>query len=137
MKHLRFYAVLFVLLGVVTFGAQQQTPQQPPPQQPPPTADPYANNANAGTLQFPLAAPAGRDSNARNVAPAGAVNQGVFNMANWKYGPAFDPPAGSQIWILKMSSSLLISPRMMFSGPVPLGIVAVASELPASVVVSR
>ena len=70
MKHLRFYAALFVLLGVVTFGAQQQTPQQPPPQQPPPTADPYANNANAGTLQFPLAAPAGRDSNARNVAPA-------------------------------------------------------------------
>ena len=47
MKHLRIYAVLFVLLGVVTFGAQQQTPQQPPPQQPP-TADPYANNADAG-----------------------------------------------------------------------------------------
>ena len=45
MKHLRFYAALFVLLGVVTFGAQQQNPQ-PPPQQPPPSADPYANNAN-------------------------------------------------------------------------------------------
>jgi 2-keto-3-deoxy-L-rhamnonate aldolase RhmA len=121
-NHLRFYAVLFVLLGVVSFGAQTQNPQPPPPQQPPPTADPYANNANAGTLQFPLAAPAGRDSNARNVAPAGAVNQGVFNMANWKYGPAFDPPAGSQIWNpvkLKMMQGGKVTGGTVFSATDP------------------
>ena len=130
MKHLRFYAVLFVLLGVVTFGAQTQNPQPPPPQQPPPTADPYANNANAGTLQFPLAAPAGRDSNARNVAPAGAVNQGVFNTANWKYGPAFDPPAGSQIWNpvkLKMKQGGKVTGGTVFSATDPATYCAMAN----------
>src|SRR5205085_12011923 len=63
-----------------------------------PTADPYVNNAAPGTTQFPLAAPAGKDSNARNTAPAGAVNQGAFDPNNWKYGPAFNPPANSKIW---------------------------------------
>src|SRR5262249_669390 len=59
---------------------------------------PYANNANPGATQFPLAAAAGKDSNARMVAPAGAVNQGAFDPTTWKYGPAFNPPAGSKIW---------------------------------------
>ena len=31
-------------------------------------------------------------------APAGAVNQGPFDPATWKYGPAFNPPAGAKIW---------------------------------------
>ncbi len=48
--------------------------------------------------QFPLAAPAGADSKAREKAPAGAVNQGAFDMTTWKYGNAFTPPAGSKIW---------------------------------------
>jgi 2-keto-3-deoxy-L-rhamnonate aldolase RhmA len=47
---------------------------------------------------FPLAAPAGRDSNARAAAPPGAVNQGPFNMSNWKYGSAFNAPPGTKIW---------------------------------------
>jgi len=47
---------------------------------------------------FPLAAPAGRDSNAKQVAPPGAVNQGPFNMSNWKYGSAFNAPPGTKIW---------------------------------------
>ena len=47
---------------------------------------------------FPLAAPAGQDSNARQVAPPGAVNQGPFDNANWKYGSAFTPPPGAKIW---------------------------------------
>ena len=48
--------------------------------------------------KFPLAAPAGTDSNARNVAPSGAVNQGPFDEKTWKYGPAFNAPAGAKIW---------------------------------------
>jgi 2-keto-3-deoxy-L-rhamnonate aldolase RhmA len=48
--------------------------------------------------QFPLAAPAGVDSNARQVAPPGAVNQGAFDPATWKYGNAFAPPSGAKIW---------------------------------------
>src|SRR6187399_3641709 len=61
-------------------------------------ADPYANNAVPGTQTFPLAAPAGKDSNARMVAPMGAINQGPFDPAAWKYGPAFDPPPGAKVW---------------------------------------
>ncbi len=61
-------------------------------------ADPYANNAVPGALTFPLAAPAGKDSNALNAAPTGAVNSGPFDPAAWKYGTAFDAPPGSKIW---------------------------------------
>ena len=94
----RFFAVLIsAALGLVVFGARAQTP----PPQPPRTAtsaDPYANNPAAGTTAFPLAAPAGKDSNARSVAPAGATNRGVFDPATWKYGPAFNPPPAAKIW---------------------------------------
>src|SRR5258708_17356718 len=45
---------------------------------------------------FPLAAPAGRDSNARAVSPPGAVNPGPYNMSTWKYGSAFNAPAGKK-----------------------------------------
>ena len=72
--------------------------QGPPPAQPKPNADPYATNADAGKLQFPLAAPAGKDSGAIRVAPPGAVNSGPFDANNWKYGPAFDAPANAKIW---------------------------------------
>ena len=47
----------------------------------------YANNPNPGQTQFPLAAPAGKDSGARTTPPAGAVNQGPFEPAAWKFGP--------------------------------------------------
>jgi 2-keto-3-deoxy-L-rhamnonate aldolase RhmA len=55
-------------------------------------------NAQQTQNSFPLAAPAGKDSNARQVAPAGAVNQGAYDMSTWKYGNAFNAPAGSKIW---------------------------------------
>jgi hypothetical protein len=54
--------------------------------------------ANAQQNAFPMAAPAGKDSNARQNAPAGAVNQGGFNESTWKYGTAFDTPAGGKVW---------------------------------------
>ena len=91
-------------LAVLSLDAQQPQPANPaqaprPQTQPPaPSADPYASNPAAGTTQFPLAAPAGKDSEARSKAPTGAVNQGAFDPTTWKYGPAFEPPAGSKIW---------------------------------------
>ena len=134
MKHLRFYAAVFMLLGIATFGAQTQNPQQPtpqPPTQPPtPNADPYASNAAAGILQFPLAAPAGKDSNARAVAPAGAVNQGAFSPATWKYGPAFNPPTGSQVWNpakLKMMQGGKVTGGTVFSATDPATYCAMAN----------
>ena len=48
--------------------------------------------------QFPLAAKAGQDSHAFDQAPPGAVNQGKFDMDKWKYGHAWDAPAGGKIW---------------------------------------
>jgi 2-keto-3-deoxy-L-rhamnonate aldolase RhmA len=87
-------------LAVALLGAQASSPAtgaaRPTAQAP--TADPYANNATPGSQAFPLAAPAGKDSNARAVAPAGAVNQGPFDPAAWKYGPAFSPPPGTKVW---------------------------------------
>jgi len=47
---------------------------------------------------FPLAPRAGQDSKAKDVAPQGAVNQGAFDASKWKYGPAFNAPAGTKLW---------------------------------------
>ncbi|MGQ0733388.1 MAG: HpcH/HpaI aldolase family protein [Acidobacteriota bacterium] len=94
------------IVGVVGIVIGAQAPGQPaqnasgqkPAQPSAPTADPYANNPAAGAGKFPLAAPAGGDSKALTTAPPGAVNQGAFTPSSWKYGPAFDPPAGARIW---------------------------------------
>lgn len=61
-------------------------------------ADPYFNNAAAGTSAFPLAAAAGSDSKAVTTAPSGAVNQGAFAPGAWKYGTAFDAPPNAKVW---------------------------------------
>src|SRR5215471_18500775 len=96
MRQLLFSTVLCAALGIAAFGFQAQRGQRG--QQPAPNADPYANNAAPGATSFPLAAAAGKDSNARNVAPAGAVNQGPFDPSSWKYGPAFNAPPNSKVW---------------------------------------
>ena len=116
MRRLVSLAIAVGLVGLVTFDFQAQNQpqrgqpgqrgQQPAPAAPAttatpgaaPSADPYRNNAAPGTTQFPLAAPAGKDSNSLNSAPAGATNQGAFDPATWKYGTAFNAPAGSKIW---------------------------------------
>src|SRR5260370_41242680 len=99
--------------------SQASDQQQPPPR---PSADPYANNAQPGTTAFPLAAPAGRDSNARTTAPAGAVNTGPFDPATWKYGGAFNPPPNSKIWNpvkLKMMAGQKVTGGTVFSATDP------------------
>src|SRR5216683_2752650 len=90
-KHLLIAGVLLGALTIVAFAGQTA-------QQPPPSADPYANNARPGATQFPLAAPAGKDSGALTTAPAGATNQGPFSPGTWKYGGAFDAPPNGKIW---------------------------------------
>jgi 2-keto-3-deoxy-L-rhamnonate aldolase RhmA len=111
-------AVVSAAVAIAAVAGQPQTP----PAQPPQTADPYANNPSAGTGRFPLAAPAGTDSNARTVAPAGAVNQGPFDPATWQYGPAFDSPSGSPIWNpvkLKMLQGSKVTGGTLFSATDP------------------
>jgi 2-keto-3-deoxy-L-rhamnonate aldolase RhmA len=93
-KPLRVAIVLCLVVSGTVYTAQGQNA----PAQPAPSVDPYANNPAAGTTAFPLAAPAGSDSNAKTVAPAGSVNSGPFDPATWKFGPAFNPPTGAKIW---------------------------------------
>src|SRR5712691_7216839 len=123
-SHLLFAAAVFGVLAIAAFGAQTQNApaQTPQPQRPAPGADPYAGNAAPGTTQFPLAAPAGKDSGARTTAPAGALNQGPFDPATWKYGGAFDPPAGAKIWNpvkLKMMQGGKVTGGTLFSATDP------------------
>src|SRR3954471_17328526 len=129
MRHLLYSVVICLALGIGTFMAQTQ----PPPaqtQQPPASADPYANNAVPGATQFPLAAPAGKDSTAGMVAPAGAANQGPFNPGTWKYGTAFNPPAGAKIWNpvkLKMMQGGKVTGGKLFSSTDPATYCAMAN----------
>src|SRR5262245_20426389 len=110
MKQLFFVAAASAALVLAAFGFQAQNqnrsqqaaprPQQaaPRPQQAAPNADPYANNAAPGTTQFPLAAPAGKDSGAIDHPLPGGVNQGRIDEKTWKYGHTFDAPPNSKIW---------------------------------------
>src|SRR5450432_2109282 len=58
----------------------------------------WGANAAQAPNPFPLAAPAGQASNAKQVAPQGSVNQGPFDMNNFKYGPVFNAPPGTKLW---------------------------------------
>src|SRR5204863_12977 len=123
-RHLLFAAAVFGVLAIAAFGAQTQNApaQTPQPPRPAPSADPYAGNAAPGTTQFPLAAPAGKDSGAKATAPAGALNQGPFDPATWKYGGAFNPPANAKIWNpvkLKMMQGAKVTGGTVFSATDP------------------
>jgi 2-keto-3-deoxy-L-rhamnonate aldolase RhmA len=80
--------------------AQAPAPQAPAPrpQTPTPTADPYAGNAAPGASSFPLAAPAGVDSKARDTPPPFATNTGPFDPASWTFGAAFNAPPNAALW---------------------------------------
>lgn len=82
-------------LGVLIFQAHGQANQT--------TEDnPGGRMSRSGevhyTTDFPLATPAGQDSDALQKAPPGAANQGPLNPKDWKYGDAFNPPANAKIW---------------------------------------
>ena len=131
MRRLFFLLAASLVLGFVAYGFQTQNRgQQPAGQpgqgaqrgQPAPNADPYANNAAPGATQFPLAAPAGKDSKALETAPPGAVNQGAFSPGTWKYGPAFNAPEGSKIWNpvkIKMMKGEKVTGGTVFSSDSP------------------
>jgi 2-keto-3-deoxy-L-rhamnonate aldolase RhmA len=126
-RHLLALAAVCAALTIGTIQAQSQNqPAQNPP--PKPTADPYANNPAGG--KFPLAAGAGVDSKAGSVPLPGSVNQGPFDPATWKYGPAFDPPAGAKIWNpvkLKMMQGGKVTGGTLFSATDPATYCAMAS----------
>jgi 2-keto-3-deoxy-L-rhamnonate aldolase RhmA len=129
MKRLLCAVTVSVALGLVAFqGLGQNRPRGGPA--PAPSADPYAANPEAGKLQFPLAAPAGKDSGARNTPLPGAVNQGPVDPATWKYGPQFRPPADAKIWNpvkVKMMQGEKVTGGTVFSATDPLTYCAMAN----------
>lgn len=119
-------AILAVGL-VISTAAQNQPPR---PSNATPSADPYANNANPGATAFPLAAPAGKDSGAKQTGPAGAANQGAFDPTSWKYGTAFNAPPGSRIWNpvkLKLQQGGKVTGGTLFSATDPATYCAMAN----------
>jgi 2-keto-3-deoxy-L-rhamnonate aldolase RhmA len=84
---MKFTLLTIALCGAMTLGAAAVFGQ----------ANEDANGAGTNG-QFPLAAPAGKDSGALAHAPAGALNQGPYDMSKWKYGTAYDPPPGAKLW---------------------------------------
>lgn len=90
--------VLCAAIGFGLFLVKGQQPGDSKQGKSGPTADPYANNPDAGILKFPLAAPAGKDSGAITKALPGGVNQGIIDEKTWKYGHVFDAPADAKIW---------------------------------------
>jgi 2-keto-3-deoxy-L-rhamnonate aldolase RhmA len=91
--------VRLTVAGAIVLSAFVLEAQDPArPQAPTPSADPYVNNPPPTAGKFPIAAPAGTDSRAIEAAPSGAINQGLFNPATWRFGPAFSPPDGSKVW---------------------------------------
>ena len=118
---------LGMALGLVQYQAVAQNQQQTPPRA---SADPYANNPDAGKLQFPLAAPAGKDSGAITKALPGGVNQGMIDPSTWKYGPAFNPPPNSGIWNpvkLKMMRGEKVTGGTVFGSTDPVTYCAMAN----------
>ncbi len=119
MKRLLFITIVCAILGFAAFAVEPQRGQRG---QRGASADPYADNAAPGTTTFPLAAPAGKDSNARMVAPPEAVNQGPFDANTWKYGNGFAAPNGSKIWNpvkLKMMQGGKVTGGTVFSSTDP------------------
>jgi 2-keto-3-deoxy-L-rhamnonate aldolase RhmA len=115
-------AMITPALGFTMLQAHAQTPS--------PSADPYANNPDAGKMQFPLAAPAGKDSGAVSTAPPGAVNQGPLDPAKWKYGPAYNAPPDSRIWnpvMIKMMKGEKVTGGTVFSTDTPATYCAMAN----------
>jgi hypothetical protein len=100
MKHLIAAGFACAVVGVAVFAAQPPAPAQTqqPPAQPAPNADPYANNARPGATEFPLAAPAGKDSNAKTTAPAARSTRDHLTRQAGNTGRRSIPRPDAKIW---------------------------------------
>lgn len=120
MKGYLVAASVVIGLGMIVFQATGQNAGAG--KAPAATADPYANNPDAGKQRFPLAAPAGKNSDAINTALPGGVNQGTIEPGNWKYGPQAKAPEGAKVWNpvkLKMFAGEKVTGGTLFSSTDP------------------
>jgi 2-keto-3-deoxy-L-rhamnonate aldolase RhmA len=124
MKRFAIALSLAAVASLLTFQAtgQNQAKGKGKDKAPAPTADPYANNPDAGKQRFPLAAPAGKDSDAINTPLKGAVNLGKIDPATWQYGPQSRPPANAKLWNpvkVKLMAGEKVTGGTMFSSTDP------------------
>jgi 2-keto-3-deoxy-L-rhamnonate aldolase RhmA len=121
-----FFAVaLCAALGIVTFYAQAPAGGQKPA-----SADPYANNPEAGKSKFPLAAPAGKDSGAKDKPLPGAVNTGAVDPGTWKFGPLNPSQPNAKLWNpvkVKLKAGGRVTGGTVFSATDPLTYCAMAN----------
>ena len=93
-----------------------------------PSADPYANNPEAGKQQFPLAAPAGKDSGAKTTPPRRRQRWSVRpRLEIW---PQNAPPAGAKLWnpvMPNLKAGGKVTGGTVFSSTDPLTYCAMAS----------
>lgn len=74
------------------------------------------------STDFPLATPAGQDSDAIDKALPGAVNDGPLNAQTWQRGPADAPPPNAKIWnpvMIKMMKGEKVTGGTLFSSDSP------------------
>ena len=90
--------VTIVVGTLVVFAAACADAQTPARQQNAGAGQQPAYAIASPPVTSPLAAPEGKDSGAIRTALPNGVNQGPFDPAKWKYGPAFDVQGGVKIW---------------------------------------
>jgi len=103
---------LVVIIGGIGYAQAPQPAQNPSAGQQPSYA------VASAPITSPLSAPAGRDSGAMRTALPNGVNQGPFDPTTWKYGPAFNAPAGAKIWNpvkAKMTAGQKVSGGTLFN----------------------
>ncbi len=84
--------IVVVIATVCAFPVLGQNAAQPSGQ----AGGPVVPAVSPG--QFPLAASTGQDTGAISAPLPGAVNQGPFDPATWKYGSAFARPGDQKLW---------------------------------------
>ena len=107
MKRMLFSAALVAAVGLGTVAAFSQAGE---------------DDVAARQAKYPLAAKAGEDSHAIDKAPSGALNQGKFDDKTWKFGKAWDAPAGAKIWNpvkLKMMKGEKVTGGTLFAATDP------------------
>jgi 2-keto-3-deoxy-L-rhamnonate aldolase RhmA len=83
---------------IAAFAAGAACAQAPTPAQSAAPGQQPAYAVASPPITSPLSAPAGKDSGAIKTGLPNAVNQGPFDPATWKFGPAFNPPPDAKIW---------------------------------------
>ena len=102
MRRVLYATVIAAALGMAVFAAQTQAPARGTPPagtktaEPAAKADPYANNAAPGTTTFPLAAPAGKDSNALTDRAARRRESGAVRPGDLEVRARVQPAGGRE-----------------------------------------